>query len=229
MKQNVALVTGLMGPPGGGKGTQATRMVNAFGCRHLSTGDLLREEIKTKTPLGQQAAEVIAAGRLVSDDIINQMMVQRIDKAIAEGQGVLLDGYPRTIPQLEHLESHLKASGQRIAGVFFLDVNEDELVRRLSGRRICPTCNAVYHVDSLPPKQAGLCDNDGAQLVQRPDDVPDAIRQRLQTYRDQTLPILEALDKQGLLIRVDADFPPDEVFERIGGHFESMGESIAAG
>jgi adenylate kinase len=206
-----------LGPPGVGKGTQATRLSREIGIPHLSTGDLLRSAVAARTPLGVKADEHIRAGRLVPDPLVLEIVRERLDRPDCAG-GFLLDGFPRNFSQAKELE--------RIAsldGVLSFDLPTEVLISRLSGRRLCPTCQSVYHVETQPPKVAGRCDRDGTELVQRPDDRPEAVRTRLAVYADQTRPLLEFYRSKNLLHPVDARGTPDEVAERVVAAVRGLG------
>ena len=211
-EQNGTLNLALFGPPGSGKGTQAAMLIEEFGFKHLAPGDLLREEIKNKTELGRQAEAVIAAGRLVSDEIIHGMLGRHIAAVVERGGRILLDGFPRTLGQFDFLEQFLAARASRLHGVFFLDLPTEALIGRLTGRRLCGQCGAVYHLQSLPPKVEGLCDVCGGALVQRKDDNRESIQGRLAAYERQTFPVLKAFEAQGKLFRIHADRPREQVY-----------------
>lgn len=199
----------LLGPPGVGKGTQAVRLAQALGVPHLSTGEMLRAAVAAGTPLGQEADGHIRAGRLVPDPLVLEILRERFARPDAAA-GFVLDGYPRNIAQAVELD--------RIAPidrVLAFDLPADVLVTRLSGRRICPECQAVYHLSAQPPRSPGVCDRDGTALVQRPDDRPEAVRTRLKVFSDQTAPLLAHYRARGLLHPVDARGPPDEVARRV--------------
>lgn len=200
------LLLGLMGPPGAGKGTQAKQLVDDFGFHHLSTGDLLRTAISAGTPLGQQAAAIINDGHLVPDGVMNALVDERLIEALATGRKLLLDGYPRTLPQLEFLHGRLQAlDADCLFRTFFLDVPFERLVDRLEGRRICAGCGAVFNIHYLPPEKPGHCDICGGELVQRGDDTRETVRERLREYDRATCPVLRALEAAGELIRISAD------------------------
>lgn len=221
-EKNVSLNIGLFGPPGSGKGTQAATLIEEFGFTHLAPGDLLRQEIREKTPLGLQAEEVMRAGKLVSDEIIHGM-VGNFMASVLERQGrILLDGFPRTTGQLEFLEDFLKGHGAQLNGVFFLDIPTEKLIARLTGRRICPSCNAVFHVQSMPPKQDGICDACGTELIQRKDDNRESIEGRLTAYEQQTYPILKAFEAQGKLFRVNGDQAREAVYGEIASKVRQL-------
>ncbi|HTP54343.1 MAG TPA: adenylate kinase [Thermoplasmata archaeon] len=207
----------LLGPPGVGKGTQATRLSGAIGVPHLSTGDLLRSAVAARTPLGLQADEQIRAGRLVPDPIVLDILRDRLARPDCE-HGFLLDGFPRNIAQATEL-----ARIAPLDAVLSFDLPNEVLIARLSGRRLCPTCQSVYHVETQPPRVAGRCDRDGSELVQRPDDRPEAVRTRLRVYAEQTEPLLAHYRKQGLLRPIDARGTPDEVATRVLGAVRALG------
>ena len=201
-----------MGPPGVGKGTQAVRLKDHLGVPHVSTGDLLREAMKEGTPLGKKAREFVEQGQLVPDDLIGDLMAERLAQRDA-AEGFLLDGFPRTVEQVVILDRVLEGLGVELDRAFILVAPEEEIVRRLSGRRVCPADGSVYHVDSNPPKAAGVCDTCGNALVQRPDDTEEVIRKRLEVYAGQTLPVADAYRERNLLTEIDGTgTPADEVF-----------------
>lgn len=199
----------LLGPPGVGKGTQASRLARTLSEPHLSTGDLLRAAVAAGTPLGREADAHIRAGRLTPDPIVLAILRERLARPDCAG-GFILDGFPRNVAQAVELEriSPLEA-------VLAFDLPGEVLVARLSGRRICPTCQAVYHVEMQPPRAPGVCDRDGSALVQRPDDRPEAVRTRLAVYAEQTAPLIDHYRRRGLLRPVDARGAPDEVAARV--------------
>ncbi|HTT14696.1 MAG TPA: adenylate kinase [Thermoplasmata archaeon] len=198
-----------LGPPGAGKGTQAATLGRALGIPHLSTGDLLRGAVAARTPLGLEAEGYMSAGQLVPDDLVLRILRDRLARTDA-ARGFVLDGYPRNPAQAAELD-RISA----IDAVVAFQVPDDLLVERLSGRRVCPTCQSVYHVTHLPPKVAGRCDRDGTELVQRPDDRPEAIRTRLQVYAEQTAPLLAFYRARGILRPVDGTGTPDAVLARL--------------
>jgi len=203
----------LLGPPGAGKGTQAAHLVQDFGLPYIATGDILRAAVKQGTELGKKAKEYMDAGDLVPDDVIVGVVAERLQEDDTR-DGFILDGFPRTIPQAEALDRSIEAMGRRLNAVLCIEVPDDELVQRISGRRICPDGH-VYHVDFDPPKQEGVCDHDGSKLEQRSDDVPDKVRRRLEVYHDQTAPLVEYYDQRGLLHRFDGTRSPEEVRDHI--------------
>jgi adenylate kinase len=205
----------LLGPPGAGKGTQAERLREDFGLPHISTGDMLRAQVAEETELGRQAKRYMDAGELVPDDVIVGMIVDRLDDADAR-DGFLLDGFPRNERQAEALELALRDLDRRLTAVLLIEAPDDEVVCRLAGRRVCvknPT--HIYHVELDPPKHEGVCDQDGARLVQREDDREETIRRRLDVYHSQTAPLIDYYDRAGLLRRFDGRRSPDEVHARI--------------
>ena len=204
----------LLGPPGAGKGTQAERLVEDFGLPYYSTGIILREAVAEESELGREAKKYMDEGELVPDDLINKVIAERLDSGEAD-DGFLLDGFPRTIGQAEMLEKTLEGRGRELAGVLLIDAPDDEVVRRLSGRRTCAKNSHVYHVDFDPPKNEGVCDQDGSRLIQRDDDKPETVRKRLSVYHDQTEPLIKWYEDRGLLRRFDGARPPDEVHDRI--------------
>jgi adenylate kinase len=204
----------LFGPPGAGKGTQAERLRNDFQLPFISTGDMLRANVKDGTDLGKQAQKYMDAGDLVPDDLIVAMAAERLQESDAR-DGFILDGFPRTIEQAKALDRQLSELGRRITAAILVDVPDDELVHRLSGRRVCVKAGHNYHVEFDPPKREGVCDQDGSRLVQRDDDKPDVIRNRLRVYHDQTEPLIEFYDEQGLMRRIDGTRGPAEVHDHI--------------
>jgi adenylate kinase len=205
----------LLGPPGAGKGTQADRLRDDFGLPHISTGDMLRAEVADETPLGQKAKGYMDAGDLVPDEVIIGMITHRVREHDAD-DGFLLDGFPRNAQQADALADALSKLGRKLAGALLIEVSDDDLVRRLAGRRVCVrNPSHIYHVDFDPPKHVDVCDQDGARLIQRDDDREETIRHRLDVYHSQTEPLIEHYDDAGLLRRFDGTRPPDEVHDRI--------------
>jgi adenylate kinase len=206
-----------IGPPGSGKGTQAKRLAAQHGVPHISTGDMLREAIADGTELGRQAAPIMASGALVSDDLMLGIIDERLAKSDAQ-RGFILDGFPRTLVQAEKLDSIVgKTSGNGAEGLRVLQllVPDDAIVERISLRRSCPTCGAIYHLASAPPAVDMVCDRDGAELIARPDDNETAVRKRLEAFHRQTLPVATFYKAKNLLREVDGVGPVDQVFERI--------------
>ncbi len=200
-----------LGPPGVGKGTQAATLAKELGVPHLSTGDLLRAAVAARTPLGLEAQGHMDAGRLVPDDLVLRILNERLAGSDARA-GFLLDGFPRNLGQAEKLEKITP-----IDAVLAFELPASLLLERLSGRRFCPTCQSVYNVATQPPKVPGRCDRDGTELLQRPDDRPEAIATRLAVYAEQTAPLLGYYRKAGLLRSVDATGTPNEVAGRVRG------------
>lgn len=200
----------LLGPPGAGKGTQAKTLAEHFGIAHISTGDILRQQVKEGTELGRRAQEFMAAGALVPDDLIIRMVEGRLAEADCAG-GFLLDGFPRTEAQAEALAALLERQDQGLHSVALLVVEDEELVRRLSGRRSCPGCGAVYHTVFSPPRETGRCDACGGSLVQREDDREQTVRHRLLVYHRQTQPLVEFYQERGLLVTVEGAGPIESV------------------
>jgi adenylate kinase len=193
----------LLGPPGAGKGTQAAAVRERFGIPHISTGDMLRGAIMAGTPAGVKARAIVDAGNLVPDDMVAEMVRERLS-APDTAPGFLLDGYPRNIEQGATLETILQALGRKLDHVLYLALDDAEIVKRLSGRRTCGSCGAPYHVNSAPSKQQGVCDYCGGALVQREDDREEVIGRRLKVYRERTEPLVEFYRKRNLLREVDA-------------------------
>jgi adenylate kinase len=204
----------LLGPPGAGKGTQAERLVGDFGLPYYSTGIILREAMANSTELGKKAKEYVEAGELVPDELMNDVIAARLDSGEAD-EGFLLDGFPRTIGQAEMLDETLSRLGRSLTGALLIEAPDDEVVRRLSGRRTCAKGSHVYHVEFDPPKNEGVCDQDGSRLIQRDDDKPETVRKRLSVYHDQTEPLIDWYEDKGLLRRFDGRRSPDEVHDRI--------------
>jgi adenylate kinase len=195
-----------LGPPGAGKGTQARDLAQEWRIPHLATGDMLREAVAAGSPLGREAKGYMDQGALVPDDVIIRMMGERLGKADA-GRGFILDGFPRTIAQAEALAKLLKDLGQSLDTVVYFDVSEPELLRRLTGRRVCRTCGHSYHMTSNPPKRAGMCDECGGELYQRDDDAETTVRKRLEVYQRQTAPLLDYYRQRSLLATVSGEGP----------------------
>jgi adenylate kinase len=199
-----------LGPPGAGKGTQARELAREWGVPQVATGDMLREAMTAGTPLGRAAKQYYDRGELVPDDVILKMVAERFGQPDA-AQGFILDGFPRTIAQAEGLAAMLNALGHQIDRVIYFDVSEPELVRRLTGRRLCRTCQTPYHVVSAPPKRAGVCDKCGGELYQRVDDSEATVRNRLQVYENQTSPLLDYYRTRGLLRTVSGEGALDKI------------------
>jgi len=203
----------LLGPPGAGKGTQASRLGQALSLPHVSTGDLFRENLKNNTPLGQKARGFMDSGRLVPDELVTEMLFERISRPDC-GAGCLLDGYPRTLGQAEALEKRLNQRGARVQ-VFNLQVPDARPLERITGRRSCKACGNIQHLEHSPPKSAGKCDKCGGELVQRSDDTAEVFGKRLAVYREQTQPLEAFYSARRLLVNVDGTRTPETVFDEL--------------
>ncbi|MFZ2493035.1 MAG: adenylate kinase [Thermoanaerobaculia bacterium] len=203
-----------IGPPGSGKGTQAKRLAESHGVPHISTGDMLREAVAGGTPLGQQAAPIMAAGGLVSDDLMVGIIGERLARPDASASGFLLDGFPRTVVQAEKLDGLLGNGGDPLR-VLLLLVPDDMIVRRITLRRTCGQCGAIYHLENSPPARDGICDRCQGTLVARADDNEEAVLKRLEAYHRQTMPVAAYYKSKNILKEVDGVGTVDEVFERI--------------
>jgi adenylate kinase len=203
-----------MGPPGAGKGTQAERLQSDFQLPFISTGEMLRTNVKEGTDLGREAKKYMDAGDLVPDDLIVAMAAERLQEPDAR-DGFILDGFPRTVNQAKALEKQLSELGRRITAALLIDVPDEEVVRRLSGRRVCVKSGHNYHLEFDPPKHEGICDQDGSRLVQRDDDKPEVIKTRLGHYHEQTEPVVDYLEEQGLLRRIDGTRDAADVHDHI--------------
>jgi adenylate kinase len=204
----------LFGPPGAGKGTQADRLQVDFQLPFISTGDMLRANVKDQTALGKEAKAYMDAGELVPDELIVAMAAERLLEDDAE-DGFILDGFPRTLAQAEALDKQLTQMGRRVTAALLIDVPDDEVVRRISGRRMCVKHGHNYHIEFDPPKHEGVCDQDGSRLVQRDDDKPEVIKNRLRVYHEQTEPLVDYYDGQGLLRHIDGTRPAADVHDHI--------------
>ncbi len=203
----------LLGAPGAGKGTQCKRVVERYGVQHLSSGDILRRERAEGTELGAKAQSYMDSGGLVPDELIVKMMAGAIAKA--PQAGYVLDGFPRTVNQAEELDKSLVSNGQKIDAVVDLKVDDQIIMDRMTGRRSCPKCGAVYHLKNLKPEVDGKCDRDGTELVQRPDDKPEVVKRRLETYYEQTEPVVGYYKQNGCVLELDATGSPDEVSAKL--------------
>jgi adenylate kinase len=199
----------LLGPPGAGKGTQCKRIIEKYGMTHLSSGDILRAERAAGTELGAKAQSYMDSGGLVPDDVIIGMMIGAMTKA---SEGYVLDGFPRTVVQGEELDKALAEAGEKIDGIVNLVLDDAIIIGRLSGRRSCPKCGAVYHIENLKPEVEGICDKEGEALVQREDDKPEVIKNRLKNYHEQTAAVVGYYQSAGnSIINIDASKSVDEV------------------
>jgi adenylate kinase len=204
----------LMGPPGAGKGTQAARLVGDFDLPYYATGDILRAAVREESELGQEAKQYMEKGDLVPDDVICKVIMERVDSNEA-ADGFLLDGFPRTVHQAEVLDKALSDRGRSLTAALLVDAPDDEVMRRLTGRRVCTKNQHTYHVEFDPPKKEGVCDQDGSRLEQRDDDKPETVRKRLDVYHEQTEPVSKWYEDKGLLRRFDGTRSPDEVHRHI--------------
>lgn len=204
----------LMGVPGAGKGTQAVRLTEALGVPCVSTGDILREAVKNGSALGRKVRGQLEKGALVPDETIGELVADRLGRGDARG-GFVLDGFPRTLDQVAILDRVLGDMGEELNSVFLLTASEREIVTRLAGRRVCPGCGEVFHVNNRPPRSAGVCNDCGSALVQRQDDTEELILERLDVFRTRTLPIARAYAERGLLREVDGAGEPAQVFVRL--------------
>jgi adenylate kinase len=204
----------LLGPPGSGKGTQGERLQDDLELPYYATGDILRAAVRKGTELGKAAKDYMDRGDLVPDEVIVGMIGERIDSSEA-ADGFILDGFPRTAPQAEALAAKLGELGRELTAVLLIDVSDEEVVRRLGGRRTCVENGHVFHVEFNPPKQEGVCDVDGSELIVRDDDKPEVIRHRLEQYHEKTAPLIEHYDSQSLLRQIDGAAAPDAVADEI--------------
>ena len=204
----------LLGPQGSGKGTQAKRIASDYGIPHIATGDIFREAMANGTPLGEKVRPIYESGSLVPDELTIALIRERLAEDDAEN-GFVLDGFPRTIPQAEALNAVLEPLGRRLTAVLSIEAPDEEVVRRLSGRRMCEKKGHVYHVEFDPPKNPGFCDQDGSVLVQREDDREETVRHRLHVFHEQTKPLIDYYEKRGLLRRFDGTRTPEEVHGHI--------------
>jgi adenylate kinase len=204
----------LLGPPGSGKGTQGERLQEDFHLPYYATGDILRAAVRDETELGPVAKQYMDRGDLVPDDVIVGVIGERIAQREA-ADGFILDGFPRTVVQADALDETLAELGRKLSAAILIEVGEEEVVRRLGGRRTCVKEGHIFHVEFDPPKNEGVCDVCGAQLEVRDDDKPEVIRHRLEQYREKTEPLIERYENAGILRRVDGDLPPDDVGDRI--------------
>jgi len=211
----------LIGPPGAGKGTQALRLGERLEIPHLSVGDMLREAVKRGTPIGLLAREIMERGGLVPDEVVGEMVSRRIGEADCR-TGFVLDGYPRNLPQAERLSEILRSTERRLDRALAIRLSLVELLKRLTGRRVCGSCGAGYHVLTRPPEREGICNTCRGALFQRPDDQEEVVRERLRVYEEQTQPLLGLYSRQGLLAEVDGLGTVEEVSQRIAELLEPV-------
>jgi adenylate kinase len=204
----------LLGPPGAGKGTQAERLQEDFHLVYIATGNMLRAAVEQGTELGRKAKEYMDRGDLVPDEVIIGVIIEKVGEEEAQ-DGFLLDGFPRTVAQADALEAALSELGRSLTAALLIDVPDEDVVRRISGRRVCQKANHVYHVDSNKPKHDNACDIDGSRLIQREDDQEDTVRKRLEVYKHQTSPLVDFYDERGILKRFDGTRSPTEVHDHI--------------
>ena len=204
----------LLGAPGAGKGTQAAKLVEEFGTPHISTGDMLRAAVKAGTELGKKAKTYMDQGLLVPDELVVDLVVDRVNQDDCT-KGYVLDGFPRTIPQAEALDAALEKMGQKIDYAIDVDVPDENIINRMSGRRACVDCGATYHIVYAPTKKENICDNCGGGLILRDDDKPETVKKRLDVYHEQTQPLIDYYTKAGALRTVDGTIDIDEVFAAI--------------
>jgi len=204
----------LLGPPGAGKGTQAAKIIEKYKIPHISTGDILRMNIKAGTPLGVKAKDYMNKGELVPDDLIISIVEDRFFEDDCKS-GCLLDGFPRTVYQAEMLDDYLGKKGFSIDKVLNINVNQEALIQRIIGRRVCRTCGATYHIKNMPSKVEGICDVCGGELYQRKDDTAETVKNRISVYNAQTKPLIEYYNKTGRLINIDGLSDSDKVFSDI--------------
>lgn len=209
----------LLGPPGAGKGTQASRIARRYGIPHVSTGDLLRAAVVQNTPLGREAKGYMDRGDLVPNDLVLGMLRERLARPDA-ADGFLLDGFPRNPAQAEALDGILTEIDRPLDAVIALDIPDEEIVARMAGRRSCPTCGRIYHQQTGPPQRSGVCDDDGTPLIRRQDDDPRVVRHRLEVYHDQTAPLVAFYETRGSLRRVEGVGSVEEVEARIAKALE---------
>lgn len=202
----------LLGPPGAGKGTHGQRWAEEKGWRYAATGDLLREAVQQQTPLGLQAKAYMEKGLLVPDEVMHGLVEEVLKRA---DRPVLLDGYPRTLEQAQVLEEMAQRLGWRVSKAVLMTLSDDEVVERLSARRVCPNCQSIYNLKSKPPKEDERCDNCGSLLIQRDDDKPEVIRRRLAVYHEQTAPVIDFYRAKGVLAEVCTSGAPEEVYQRL--------------
>jgi adenylate kinase len=204
----------MLGAPGAGKGTQAQMICDKYGIPHISTGDLFRANIKNGTELGKKAKDYMDKGQLVPDELTVQLLLDRVANPDCSN-GYVLDGFPRTIPQADVLDRELTKLGDKVDFAINVDVPDENIIRRVSGRRACLKCGATYHIEHIPPKTEGICDRCGSELVQRDDDKPETVKSRLDVYHEQTQPLIEYYNEKNILKTVDGTRDLNDVFSDI--------------
>ena len=209
----------MLGAPGAGKGTQAKKIAAKYGIPHISTGDIFRENIKNGTELGKKAKEYMDAGNLVPDELVCDLVVDRLKQDDCKN-GYILDGFPRTIPQAEALTAALAKNDDAIDYALEIFIEDQAIIDRMSGRRVCKSCGATYHVVNIPPKTEGVCDECDGELIVRDDDAPETVKKRLDVYHEQTAPLIDYYKKQGILKVIDGSKGLDTCFEEICGILE---------
>lgn len=204
----------ILGAPGAGKGSQASRIAKEYQLPHISTGDIFRANLKEETELGKRAKSFMDKGELVPDDITIAMLLERIHKEDCKN-GYILDGFPRTIPQAEALKEALAKKDEKIDLALDVEASDELIIKRMAGRRTCPACGAIYHIVTLPPKTDGICDRCGADLIQRKDDNEETVKNRLKIYHEVTEPLISYYKKEGILEEIDGAEELDKVFEKV--------------
>jgi adenylate kinase len=204
----------LLGAPGSGKGTLAQQLKTKLNIPHISTGDMFREAVKGNTPMGVKASSYMKDGHLVPDDITIGVVDERFTKEDVK-KGFILDGFPRTIPQAEAFDSIIKNKGLKIDAVILLDVDQGLIVRRITGRRSCPSCGNVYHIETVKPKVEGICDSCSTKLIQRKDDTEEVVKERLETYEKQTAPLIDFYSAKKILLKIDASRSPNYMMQQL--------------
>ncbi len=209
----------LLGGPGAGKGTQAKMLKEKYDLPHISTGDIFRANINNNTDLGKEAKKYMDKGLLVPDELVGDLVIDRIAEDDCKN-GYIFDGFPRTIPQAKDLDKSLESSGEKIDFVINIEVEDENIIRRMSGRRACLKCGATYHIEHIPPKKEGICDKCGSNIVLRDDDAPETVRNRLVIYHEQTQPLIDYYNSKGNLISVDGSRPIKDIHEEIIDYIE---------
>jgi adenylate kinase len=204
----------MLGAPGAGKGTQAKKLANKYNIPHISTGDIFRANIKNKTELGEKAKQFMDKGLLVPDELVVDLVVDRLNEDDAK-EGFILDGFPRTIPQAKALDNTLNDLDMKIDYAVDIDVKDEAIVKRMSGRRACVGCGATYHTITIPPKVEGICDTCGKELILREDDKPETVLKRLGVYHEQTQPLIDYYKEQGILMTIDGSLPIADITKMI--------------